>query len=199
MAAGGASTPAGPLVWRAGAALTVRRAWVHALRWLAAGGRPGSHRGLTPGEVALARGVFGDSIRYENVRIWRCKAYFFQPAHVTMAPDGHLYFHPDAPHYRDDFAAAELTARAHFIHEMTHVLQHQSGINVRRAALDRRYGYRLKPGKCFASYGLEQQGEIATHYYLLCCGQRIRGAQPLERYEALRPFRPRQPAAHPTP
>jgi hypothetical protein len=152
---------------------------------------PCSSRPLTAGEVELARGVFGDRIRYDEVRIWRRKAYFFQPAHVTMAPDGHIYFHPAAPQYRDDFAAAELGSRALFIHEMTHVLQHQSGINVRRAALDRRYGYQLKPGKCFAAYGLEQQGEIAAHYYLLCCGQRIRGAQPLERYEALRPFLPR--------
>jgi hypothetical protein len=171
--------------------LTVRRAVVHALHWITTGRRRGGHRGLTPAEVALARSVFGDSIHYDDVRIWRCKAYFFQPAHVTMAPDGHLYFHPDAPHYRDDFATAELTARAHFIHEMTHVLQHQAGINVRRAALDRRYGYQLKPGKGFAAYGLEQQGEIAAHYYLLCCGQRIRGVQPLECYEALRPFLPR--------
>jgi hypothetical protein len=191
MVAVGGVLSADSLLQRAGALPKWRRLMLRALSGLLGRGRRAANRSLTAGEVALARSVFGDSIRYDEVRIWRRKAYFFQPVHITMAPDGHIYFHPDAPHYRDDFSVAELTSRAHFIHEMTHVLQHHSGINVRRAALDRRYGYKLRPGKCFAAYGLEQQGEIATHYYLLCCGQRIRGAQPLEHYEALRPFRPR--------
>ncbi len=52
-----------------------------------------------------------------------------------MAPMGHLHFHPRAPHYHDDFAAASPPKQAHFIHEMTHVWQAQRAEIVRHAFL----------------------------------------------------------------
>jgi hypothetical protein len=128
--------------------------------------KSGTSRALVDGEVALARSVFGNTIDYTRVQVHLRKAYFFQSRRYTMAPDGHLYFHPQAAHYMDDFSAGELAAQAHFIHEMTHVWQHQRGVNVRWAALDRRYRYRLTPGKPLRSYGLEQQAQIVMHAFI---------------------------------
>ena len=51
-------------------------------------------RPLTPGEEALARGVFGDAIDYAPVRLSRRKWVFFQPRNVAMTPCGAMHFHP---------------------------------------------------------------------------------------------------------
>lgn len=151
----------------------------------------GGSRGLTTGEITLAREVFGDDIQYDQVKLFRQKAYFFQSPDTTMAPDGNIYFHPDATHYRDDFSTAEIYLQAHFIHEMTHVLQSQSGIDVRTAAFNRTYNYVLEPGKPFSAYGLEQQGNITRDYFYLKNGYTPpKNPGTLSQYEALKPFRP---------
>ncbi len=62
-------------------------------------------RPLTPGEVAMARLVFGDAIDYATVRV-HARGYLpfgLQPSRTAMAPNGNLYF-PRAS-YRDDFSA----------------------------------------------------------------------------------------------
>jgi hypothetical protein len=69
--------------------------------------------------------VFGGAIDYAPITVMRRKFFPLQPKDVTMAPMGSLHFHPDAPHYCDDFAAASLAKQGHFIHEMTHVWQAQ--------------------------------------------------------------------------
>lgn len=127
-----------------------------------------TRRPLTPGEIALARTMFGEAIDYARVRLIRRRWAFFQPRNTVMAPLGHIHFHPQGPWWREDFAAADRAAQGLFIHEMTHVWQHQAG---RRLPIERhpfcRYGYRLEPGKPFARYGIEQQAEIVRHAFLL--------------------------------
>ena len=54
----------------------------------------GGERRLSEGEVTLARSVFGDAIDYSKVTIRRRKFVPFQPRRITMAPRGHLHFHP---------------------------------------------------------------------------------------------------------
>src|SRR5690606_41237304 len=76
-----------------------------------------------------------------------------------MAPNGNIYFHPRSLAYRDDFSVAETYLKGLFIHEMTHVWQHQGGTNVRKAIFNRRYRYRLVRGKAFRRYGLERSEE----------------------------------------
>lgn len=124
-------------------------------------------RALTRGEVALARAMFGDTIDYARVRIVRRKWAFFQPRETVMAPVGNIHFHPRGTRYRDDFADGSLSDQGLYIHEMTHVWQYQSGIFL---PLMRhpfcRYDYTLEPGKPFARYGIEQQGEIMRHAFL---------------------------------
>ena len=86
-----------------------------------------------------------------------------------MAPCGNLHFPPRSPHYRDDFAHADLTLQGLFIHEMTHVWQAQRHgkwyLPLHRHPFCR-YRYRLVPGRRLADYGIEQQAEIIRHAFL---------------------------------
>lgn len=147
--------------------------------------RPGDSRRLTPGEIDLARSVFGDAIDYARVRIFRKKYFPLQPRKRTMAPNGNIYFHPRSLAYRDDFSVAEIYLKGLFIHEMTHVWQHQAGTNVRKAIFNRRYRYRLVRGKAFRRYGLEQQCEIVRDYFLVSSRQPEAAR---EKFEDILPF-----------
>jgi hypothetical protein len=144
---------------------------------------------MTQREVALARTVFRDAIDYAKVRIHARKYWWFQPPRITMAPDGHLWFHPKSKLFCDDFCDRDLSLQGHFIHEMTHVWQHQSGIflPLRRHPFCR-YDYTLKPGWTLKQYGLEQQAEIVKHIFLLQQGRKVPGAPPLEQYDGILPF-----------
>ena len=151
----------------------------------------GGERGLTVGEVALARSMFGDAINYAPVRIRRRKFFPLHPRRVTMAPRGHLHFHPAATHYCDDFAAAALHHQAHFIHEMVHVWQTQTRGDW-YLILNRhpwcRYDYAIKPGWKLEQYGIEQQAEIVRHAFLLRQGARVAGVVDRAVYDGLVAF-----------
>lgn len=141
--------------------------------------------------MALAASIFGTAIDYADVKVKRRKFFPFQPRGVTMAPMGHLHFHPQAPRYCDDFAAAPLEDQAHFIHEMTHVWQAQTlgrwYLVLRRHPFCR-YDYALKPGWHLARYGLEQQAEIVRHAFMLRQGAQIAGVADKAAYDALVDF-----------
>ncbi|MDB5708299.1 MAG: vgr related protein [Sphingomonas bacterium] len=148
-------------------------------------------RPLTEGEIALARGVFGDAIDYAKVRIARRKWAFFQPRDTVMAPTGSIHFHPDSKRYRDDFATAGLADQALLIHEMVHVWQHQKGIFLPLARHPFcRYDYALQPGRPLHRYGIEQQAEIVAHAFLLRRGVGVTSAASPENHEAILPFTP---------
>lgn len=138
--------------------------------------------------MALARGVFGSAIDYRKVTIRRRKWFPFQPRRVTMAPRGHLHFHPLADAYCDDFAAATLHRQGLFIHEMTHVWQTQT-LGDWYLVLHRhpwcRYDYVLKPGWPLERYGIEQQAEIVRHAFLLRRGERLPGVGGPSLYDRL--------------
>ena len=149
---------------------------------------PGGERKLTAGEVALARSIFGTAIDYEPVTIRRRKFFPLQPRKITMAPCGHLHFHPQGSAYCDDFSEAPLTRRGLFIHEMTHVWQTQTRgpwyLLLRRHPLCR-YDYSLKPSWSLPQYGIEQQAEIVRHAFLLRRGAKLAGIADPSAYELL--------------
>lgn len=152
-------------------------------------------RALTSGERTLAASIFGAAIDYDAIRVHQRRWWPFQPRHVTMAPDGHLWFHPRADHYCSDFCAdTPLLLQGHFLHEMTHIWQAQTKgrwyLPLMRHPFCR-YDYTIAPGKPFARYGLEQQAEIVRHAFLLKQGMTVPGKPPLSVYEALLPFHPR--------
>jgi len=148
----------------------------------------GGERPLTPGEITLARTIFGDAIDYSIVTIRRRKWFPFQPRHVTMAPRGHIHFHPKGSAYCDDFAAQPLTRQGLFIHEMVHVWQTQTRgewyLVLSRIPWSR-YDYSLKPGWPLTRYGIEQQAEIVKHAFLLRNRIRISGAADKSAYDLL--------------
>ena len=107
-----------------------------------------------------------------------------------MAPNGALWFHPKGDCYCDDFCASDLDAQGLFIHEMTHVWQHQQGVNlILKRHPFMRYDYSIKPGWRLERYNLEQQAEIVRHYFMLKNGFKLAGAPPIKVYEGLLPFR----------
>jgi hypothetical protein len=146
-------------------------------------------RFLTPAERGLAGSVFGAAVDYDSVRIANRKWAFFQPKRVVMAPRGTIHFHPHGDLYCDDFCGAGLTDQGLFIHEMTHVWQHQSGINlILRRHPFCRYRYTLQPGWPLTRYGIEQQAEIVRHAFLLRQGAAIEGIAKVADYEQLLHF-----------
>ena len=146
-------------------------------------------RFLTPAETKLADSVFGSAINYDYVRINNRKWIFFQPRQTAMSPDGQLWFHPGGNLYCSDFCDANVDEQGLFIHEMTHVWQQQSGINlILRRHPFCRYSYSLKPGWPLQRYGIEQQAEIVRHAFLLRKNRIIPGASHLDQYESILPF-----------
>ncbi len=137
------------------------------------------------------REIFGTAIDCKAVRIRRRRWFPFQLRRITMAPCGHLHFHPESENYRDDFSEADHTLQGHFIHEMTHVWQAQTRgawyLPLHRHPFCR-YTYRLKPGWPLTRYGLEQQAEIVRHAFLLRKGWKVAGASDMRAYDALVAF-----------
>jgi hypothetical protein len=148
-----------------------------------------SGRPLTTRERALAQSVFGNALDYARIRIHNRKWWWFHPRRVTMAPDGHLWFHPGSDLFCDDFCDRSLKLQGLFIHELVHVWQHQQGIflPLRRHPFCR-YDYSLKPGWRLERYGIEQQAEIVKHVFLLRAGVKVPGAPPLAQYDGVLPF-----------
>ena len=146
-------------------------------------------RPLTDAERNLARSIFGLAIDYSQVRIVRRSWWPLQTRNLVMAPNGNIYFHPNGDLWEEDFGAVHVHRQGLFIHEMTHVWQHQKGIWL---PLARHpfclYSYSLKPGWPLHRYGLEQQAEIVRHAFLLREGAMVPGAPPLEQYRGILPF-----------
>lgn len=139
-------------------------------------------RSLTSGEVAIARTIFGDAIDYGRVRLHLGKWWPLQLPGSAMAPMGHIFFHPNGGGWSEDFSQESPRRQAFFMHEMTHVWQAQRGGRFFLPLMRHpfcRYAYRLKPGKPFGRYGLEQQAELVAHRFLADRGITLAEAPPL--------------------
>lgn len=148
-------------------------------------------RPLTDQERALALSVFGSALDLEPIRIHQRKWWLFQPRNVTMAPQGHVHFHPKGSSYCDCFGRSSIGQQGHLIHELVHVWQHQQGVNLilKRHPFSR-YSYAIKPGWTLKRYGIEQQAEIVRHTFLLRQGVVVPGAPSLATLESILPFKP---------
>ncbi len=147
-------------------------------------------RGLTPGERAFLTPLFRDALDYDAIRIVRGRAFPLQ-GNRTLITIRDIVYAP-APVYCDDFAQVELGRQAILVHEVAHVWQHRSGINVVAGAVRallasggryaRAYRYQLVEGRDLVQYGIEQQASILEHYFL------TRGHAALRYGEVLRRF-----------
>ena len=147
-----------------------------------------SGRQLTPGEIALAHSLFGEAIDYAQVRIHRRKWFLFHPRRVIMAPDGHLWIHPNGGLWSEDYSAESVSLQGLFAPEMTHVWQAQKRgrwylVLMRHPFC--RYAYAYMRGWPLTRYGLEQQAEIVRHVFLARKGAGGNDAATLARLEPL--------------
>lgn len=152
---------------------------------------PSEVRPLTPGEIAIAERVFAGTLDAARVTVRNRKWAFFQPRDVIMTPSGQIYCNPKGTTFRDDFAREDWPTRGLFVHELAHAWQHQHGIPLAWVRWPfQRYGYRVKPGRRFSEYGLEQQAEIVRHAYLQREGYRNPAWPPLDQLLRILPFQP---------
>lgn len=132
--------------------------------------QPGGVRQLTTGEIALAKNLYGYSIKYSQVWVHR-ESYLpfnLQPVDVAMSPNGEMWFREET--YSPDFSLEFRIDKKHrFMHEMMHVWQAHKGMFVRTRGLFSRfadYTYSLDKADLL-HYGLEQQASIVSDYWLL--------------------------------
>jgi hypothetical protein len=130
---------------------------------------PARGRPLTDGERALLSPLFRDAVDYDAVRIVRGRAFPLQ-GRTTIVTLRDVIYAP-TPVYSDDFARADGVSQAVLVHEMTHVWQHTSGIDVIAGAVGaflasggryhRAYRYQLTAGRDLIDYGIEQQASTS--------------------------------------
>ncbi|MFZ4831769.1 type IV secretion protein Rhs [Rouxiella sp. Mn2063] len=130
--------------------------------------KEGSLRLLTLGEIDLAKSVFKNSIQYNKVWIHHDSYLPFglQNKATAMTPNGELYFRD---WYRYDFSIESSGLQHLFIHEMTHVWQHEKGMMVRtRGFFSGMVSYRYKlDNRGLYDYPMEQQAQIIADHFLL--------------------------------
>ena len=128
-------------------------------------------RGLTAGEIAMLRQVFGSSVDYGSVKLHNHGYWMFfgfQPDDTATAPNGEIYLPADL--FSPDFSR-EFSGRQHLlIHEMTHVWQYQLGYPVKRVRAPRpnmSYAYHLAPMRKLCDFNMEAQGNLLADYFLV--------------------------------
>lgn len=130
-------------------------------------------RALTAQEISTAQKYFGDHIDYKMVKVFnRPFMLLSSEGYSGISPNGHLYFSKND--YRPDFAAAPALTPL-FIHEMTHVAQYQSGMNLPKQAFRTwlkhnfnyaaSYHYEIEQAESYSKFDFEQQAQIMADYY----------------------------------
>lgn len=143
---------------------------------------------LTRGEIEIARSIYLDSIDLSCVELRHRKWWPFQPRNVTMAPCGHIHFHPHGDVWSDDFSKDSLGLQGHLIHELCHVWQTQQRGKLWLPLMRHpfcSYSYAITDDRPLTRYGIEQQAEIVRHAFLLRHGAQLKDKPGLETYNRL--------------
>ena len=144
------------------------------------GGLPA--RPLTRGETDMAKTIFGNDIDYNKVHIYNGApevAGIFRLSETGLAaitPNGDIYI-VDKDAQVSDLSKASAAKRRMLIHEMTHVWQHQHGVDVEREAVVLYFKSSFKYNDCYAynvdgqlqfkSMNIEQQAHMVEDYFAL--------------------------------
>ena len=140
--------------------------------------QPGACRGLTPGEIALARKAFADKIPYKRVMICRGTAgnpiawIAFRNGNPAITLGKSIYI---ADGYSEDYSKAGPKGVELLMHELTHVWQYgELGIapfllryvrELAASGFDANATYDYEPGKTpFGGATLEAQAEMIGDY-----------------------------------
>ena len=147
-------------------------------------------RGLTEGERALARRVFGDHLRLDTVR-FIASPWPFDRAFVAGRWFGREWIAWPHKTLGADYSQVKLRRRATFIHELVHVWQAQQGVNLAWAKIRAgdgadAYGY-VADGSCrWAGLNIEQQAMVVEDAYKLSEGEAVKAAAAF--YRSIAPF-----------
>jgi hypothetical protein len=134
-------------------------------------------RVLTDREIALLQPIYGAGVDLSLVRVIPAKLSRFQGDDTYMTPENSIY----APGslFEEDFAAPGIDPylQAVFVHELAHVWQHQSGLDVVAAGFvsfvdtkgryGKGYAYALGLGRDLTEYAVEQQASILEDWFLI--------------------------------
>lgn len=135
-----------------------------------------ARRGLTEGEKALARRVFGDALALDEIRLIAAPAWL-KRAFVPGRWFGRDWIVWPRRAWSADFSAEPLNPRAGLVHELVHVWQAQQGVNLALAKLKagdgpKAYGYQPDDGCRWETLNIEQQAMAVEHAYRLSEGGR---------------------------
>jgi hypothetical protein len=136
-------------------------------------------RALTEGERRLIRQEFSDAVRLDEVRLVAMPWPFYR-AFVPGRAFGRSWICWPGRGLPDDFAAAPLSLQAVLIHEMVHVWQAQSGVNLLTGKLragDGPRAYRYPDAPCgWEALNIEQQAMTVEHRFRARRGQGVPSA-----------------------
>ncbi|UXH76121.1 Rhs element Vgr protein [Roseateles amylovorans] len=130
----------------------------------------GEKRPLSVGEIEICRKVFQAAVDYDKVWI-HCHEFLpfdLQDDDTAMTPNGEIYF--NYKNFKEDFSKSTAGDQWWFVHEMTHVWQHQLGYWVMMRGAIRiglSYKYELKKGKTLGDFNMEAQGNLIADYFVL--------------------------------
>ena len=133
-------------------------------------------RGLTPGEERLAQEALGDAVRLDTVQFFPTP-WPFDRAFVPGRWFGRDWIAWPVRQLPADFAAAPLRLQAILVHEMVHIWQAQTGVNLLTAKLragDRpeSYQYVVSDDCHWGGLNIEQQAMVVEHRFRLSRGER---------------------------
>ncbi|MDP3405714.1 MAG: hypothetical protein Q8S03_13540 [Brevundimonas sp.] len=135
-------------------------------------------RGLTPGECTLIRTAFTPDLPLDAVRLLAAPwplVRAFVPGR-GFARDWIVWPRRDLP---ADFSTAPMSLQAVLIHEMVHVWQARSGVNLLLAKLragDGPAAYRYPAVRCdWTGLNIEQQAMVVEHRFRASRGQAVPG------------------------
>ena len=76
-------------------------------------------RSLTIEEINLAKIIFGSTIRYNDIKVYKVAYFPNQEENTIVSPNGNLY--PAKKVYRENYALEDDIMKHLFIHEMAYV------------------------------------------------------------------------------
>lgn len=125
-------------------------------------GKPDTSRELTPGEVKLARSIFGDKIDLKGMRLHEFKKEQSNlAADVGAGETKNIEFYGKRNFSGDFSAVKDRHAFGSFMHEMAQIYQNQTGL---KHSDVEGYSYPLGSQWRFTDYGPQQQRAIVQDY-----------------------------------
>ncbi len=135
-------------------------------------------RPLAPGERLLAKTYFGSHINPTNVKIFnRPFMGLFGHSSNAISTNGNIYIGNENLRANDLANTRYIDPKEMFVHEMTHVAQHQRGVNIPFTAAkewirhlfnyDAVYLYDASAAPRFKTLNIEQQARMMEHYFRL--------------------------------